>query len=193
MLDVFSEPFDGTRGDDLVRDDYTAPALAAIAEINLSGQHLIATMLQLGAAVARAKDALDHGRFRKWCSETLHKSPSWCSSYRRLYEKRGDLEPALNWAAETGHRWANCHSVELRLKLIAAWNGRDNEAAPKARLNSGKIIADLRQSLEESRNQLEENQKEFAALRDDLPSEDMARVADLTARSSVAADDIAIT
>jgi hypothetical protein len=194
MLDVISDPsniLDGARSDDVVHDDYTAPALSAIAELSLSGQHQIASMQRLGAAVLRAKDALDHGQFRKWCSETLHKSPSWCSSHRRLYEKRADLEPALNWAAETGHPWANCHSVELLLKLIAAWNGRHSEAAPKARRKAKDVIEELRQQLEQSRKELEENEKDFVALRDDLPSETMARVAQLTAKSPVVDGDIA--
>jgi hypothetical protein len=194
MLNAISDPsniLEGTRSEDDVRDDYTGPALAAIAELTLSGQHQVASMLRLGAAVSRAKDALDHGQFRKWCSETLHRSPSWCSSHRRLYEQRADLEPALNWAAERGHPWANCHSVELLLKLIAAWNDRDKEAAPKARQDARKVIAELRQPLEQSRKELEENEKDFVALRDDLPSETMARVAELTAMPPVVAADIA--
>ena len=105
--------------------------------------------------------------------------PSWVSAHRRLFESREDLGPALAWAAETGHRWASCYSVERLLKIVADWKKAtqgDSASAPKPRPKASEIIADLRQ-------QLADAEAEFIALRDPLPAEFDVRARELAARA----------
>jgi hypothetical protein len=163
--------------DDVARDDFTDDALAALAELEAQGSEHVTLLLLFGEAVSKAKARLKHGEFNSWCTDVLKKSPSWVSAHRRLFEGRGDLEPAIAWAASTRHRWANCHSVERLLKLIAEWKKAtrgDSAAAPRARKTASEIIAELRQ-------RVADDEEEFIALRDPLPAEVQARVVELAA------------
>ena len=75
-------------------------------------------MVRLGETLATARDRVGHGKFTRWCEDNLQRKPSWCSAHRRLFEARNDIEPAREWAAATGHRWAKCHSVERLLRVV---------------------------------------------------------------------------
>ena len=175
------------------RDDFTADALAALAKLDDHGHEQIPLMLKFGEALAKAKKGLEHGHFSNWCHDVLKRSPSWCSSHRRLYEDRADLEPALAWAAETDHKWVSCRSIERLLKLIGDYKTAthgDSATAPRARPRSKpmtlrtakKIIGELHKALEEAK-------AEFIALRDPLPADVAAKAAELSALA--AADDVA--
>ena len=137
-------------------------------------------ILQFGEAVDKAKGSLKHGEFTKWCREVLKRCPSWVSAHRRLFEGREDLRPALAWAAETGHCWASCYSVERLLKIIADWKKAargDGASAPKPRRKDSEIIAHLRQQLADAK-------ADFIALRDPLPPEFDVRARELAARAA---------
>ena len=113
----------------------------------------------------------------RWCADVLMRAPSWCSAHRRLFEARDDLQPALAWAAATGHRWANCLSVERLLRLIADWKKAtrgESVPTPKTRRKLAEIITDLRQQLSDAKRDIE-------ALRDPLPQEVEGRLAELAA------------
>jgi hypothetical protein len=179
--------------DDVAGDDFTADALAALAELEAQGSDHVTLLLLFGEAVSKAKARLGHGRFNPWCSDVLKRSPSWVSAHRRFFESREDLEPALAWAAATNHKWANCRSVERLLKIVADWKKatrRDGATAPRARPRSKpmtrrtakKIIGELHKALEEAK-------ADFIALRDPLPADVAAQVAELSAL--VAANDVA--
>ena len=153
-------------------DDYSAEALWALAELDTHGRDHIGFMLRFGEALAKAKRSLKHGHFKEWCGNILKRSPSWCSSHRRLFECRDDLEASLAWAKQTGHRWADCRSVEKLLKLVTEWKKatrEDSAAAPRARRKAKEIIAELQQRLAEA-------EADFVALRDPIPAEVAARV-----------------
>jgi hypothetical protein len=107
--------------DDLARDELAAEASAALQELDAHGNAGIPLLLRFGNALSNAKTVLKRGEFSPWCLNVLKRSPSWCSAHRRLYQERGNLEPARTWAEATEHRWANCHSVERLLKIIADW------------------------------------------------------------------------
>ncbi len=165
---------------DVVDDALTAEAKEALAALDANGKDHIGSMLRLGEVLSKARRDLKHGRFAKWCGDDLKRSPSWCSAHRRLFEGREDLQPALAWAAETGHRWASCHSVERLLKIVADWKRAargDSASAPKPRPNTSEIIADLRQ-------QLAYDDAEFIALRDPLTPVAEARETELAARAA---------
>jgi hypothetical protein len=161
---------------DVAGDDYTTEALRALAALDAHGNDHMGLMLQFGEAVAKAKGCLKHGEFTKWCQEDLKRCPSWISAHRRLFENREDLQPALAWAAATGHRWAECYSVERLLKLIADWKATqgDSASAPRARRKATDIIAELKQ-------QIADAEADFIALRDPLPPDVAARAAELAA------------
>ena len=142
-------------------------------------------MLNLGEAVAKAKACLRHGEFTNWCRKDLKRGPSWISAHRRLFESRQDLEPALAWAAATGHRWASCSSVERLLAIIGDWKKAtqgDSASPPTARRKASEIIAELRQQLADAK-------ADFVGLRDPLPPQVDARATELAAPA--AADDVA--
>jgi hypothetical protein len=107
--------------DNLARDRVAAEAFAALKELDAHGNAGIPLLLQFGKALSNAKAVLKRGEFSLWCLNVLKRSPSWCSAHRRLYQERRNLEPARAWAEATEHRWANCHSVERLLKIIADW------------------------------------------------------------------------
>ena len=98
-------------------DDYTAEALAAIADLDDEGR--IAKLMRVGAAIMAAKDALPHGALTKWYRIVLKRSESWCSLYVRLYKERDVLQGALDWAVRTNHKLARSYAIEQLLKLIA--------------------------------------------------------------------------
>jgi hypothetical protein len=169
---------------DAVGDDYTTVALRALAALDAHGNDHMDLMLQFGEAVAKAKGCLKHGEFTNWCREDLKRSPSWISAHRRLFEGRQDLQPALAWAAATGHRWASCYSVERLLKIVSDWKKAtqgDSASAPRTRRKATDIIAELKQ-------QLADTEADFIALRDPLTQEADARATELAAR---AANDVA--
>jgi len=164
---------------DVVDDALTAEAKEALAALDASGKDHIGLMLRLGEVLSKAKRQ-KRGRYAKWCGDDLKRSPSWCSLHRRLFERREDLQPALAWAAETGHRWASCHSVERLLKIVADWKRAargDSASAPKPRPKASEIIADLRQQLADAK-------ADFIALRDPLPPEIDVRARELAARAA---------
>jgi hypothetical protein len=99
-------------------DELTAHIKAALAKLEINDEEHIALALEFGSLIARAKDILPHGGFRRWCEDALDRSPSWCSLHRRLFESRDDLESALKWASTIKHNWAHCRSVERLLALI---------------------------------------------------------------------------
>lgn len=170
---------------DVAGNDYTTEALRALAALDAHGRGRIEFMLRFGEALAKAKAHLKHGAFTRWCEDTLKRSPSWCSAHRRLFEGREDLQPALAWAAETGHRWAQCFSVERLLTLISAWKTAthgDSAPPPTARRKASEIIAELRQQLADAK-------ADFVGLRDPLPPEVDARATELAAPA--AANDVA--
>ena len=161
--------------------DFTTDALHALhaleAHASSSAKDHIVLMLRLGETLARAKDKVGHGKFTRWCEDNLHRKPSWCSAHRRLFEARDDLEPAREWAAETGHRWAKCDSVERLLRVVADFRkGKSGTtaAAPKRRRKANEIVAELRQRLDEA-------EADFIALRDPLLPEDRSEAAELAA------------
>jgi hypothetical protein len=107
--------------DDLTRDELAAEALAALQELDAHRDAGIPMLPRFGKALSSAKAVLKRGDFSSWCLNVLQRSPSWCSAHRRLYQECGNLEPARTWAEAMEHRWANCHSVERLLKMIADW------------------------------------------------------------------------
>ena len=84
---------------DMSASDYTAEAIAAIAD--LDNESRIDKMMRVGAAIMAAKDALPHGALTNWYKNVLRRSESWCSLYCRLYQDRDILQEALDWAART--------------------------------------------------------------------------------------------
>jgi hypothetical protein len=170
---------------DVVDDALTAEAKEALAALDANGKDHVGLMLRLGEVLSKAKRGLKHGRLAKWCGDDLKRSPSWCSAHRRLFEDRKDLQPALAWAAATGHRWASCYSVERLLKIVADWKKAmqgDSASAPKPRRKASEIMAELEK-------QLADANEDFKALRDPLPLEFDARAKELAAPA--AAGDIA--
>ncbi len=166
-------------------DDFTVEAFRALAELDAHGHGHRSIMLRFGEAVSKAKAQLSHGEFTPWCENTLKRKPSWCAAHKRLFECGGDLDAARAWAKETGHRWADCHSVERLLKIVGDWRKAKrgvSPSAPKARQKPSEIIAELRR-------RLAEDDADFLALRDALPPEIEARVAELLA--AIAAGDVA--
>lgn len=175
------------------RDEFTADALAALARLDDHGQDQIPLMLKFGEALAKAKAALKHGEFSPWCRDVLKRSPSWCSSHRRLYDGRADLEPALAWAGATNHKYASCCSVERLLKIVADWKKatrRDGATAPRARPRSKPMtLRAAKRRIAELHRLLSEARADVIALRDPLPADVEARAAELAALA--AADDVA--
>jgi hypothetical protein len=109
------------RADDLSYDELTANALAALEQLDAHENAGLSLLLRFGETLSKAKATIEHGKYNPWCRQVLKRSLSWCSSHRRLYEGRADLELALAWASATGHRWANCRSVERLLKIVTDW------------------------------------------------------------------------
>ena len=175
------------------RDDFTADALAALAKLDDHGQDQIPLMLEFGEALAKAKAALKHGEFSPWCRDVLKRSPSWCSSHRRLFEGRADLEPALVWAAATDHKWVSCRSIERLLKLLADYKDvthGDSATVRRARTRSKPItLRAAKRRIAALHTALEEARADFIALRDQLPTEVAAKAAELSALAT--ADDVA--
>jgi hypothetical protein len=140
---------------DLAHANLTDEVLEALAALDADASDHLDVMLQFGKTLSKAKGELKHGRFSLWCREALKRSPSWCSAYRRLHESRPELELALAWAAATGHRYANCRSVERLLRIVADWRKvtrGDGAAAPKMRRKKSTTIAHI--ELEEIAAQL---------------------------------------
>ena len=168
-------------GDDFTRD--ARDALTALeAHASSSARDHVALMLRLGETLARARKRVGHGKFRRWCEDNLQRKPSWCAAHRRLFEASKDLEPTREWAAETGHPWAKCLSVERLLRVVGDFRrGKSGAiaAAPRRRRKASEIIAELRRRLEEA-------EADFAALRDPLLPEEEARAAELAAAMEAA-------
>ena len=131
----------------LVGNDFTTEAKLALAALDKHGQDQIPLMLRLGAALSKAKATLKHGLYKKWCAEDFGRSPSWCSSYRRLHEDRACLEEAFQWAQKYDHRYANCRSVERLLTIVSDWKKRNSRSdaavAASPRPKPADVIADL--------------------------------------------------
>ncbi len=176
---------DGAKPPTSFADDFTAEAKQALDELVAHDENHLPVMLRFGEALAKAKAHFKHGAYRRWCEDTLKRSPSWCSTYRRLFEGRVDLQPALTWAKDSDHKWANCRSVEKLLALIAEWRKMsrgDSPSAPRTRRKAADIIAELRQRLAEA-------DADIKALRDPLPQAVEGRVAELA--TAARADNIA--
>lgn len=162
--------------------NFTKEALEALADLDKHGQDQIPLMLRVGKVLLEAKEAKKRGEYKRWCDEELKRSPSWCSTYRRLHEDRGCLNDALSWAQEINHRWANCRSVELLLKIIKAYKKRNegsdaSSAAKPSRPKASEVIAQLKQ-------QLNEAEDDIVALRDQLPPEVKAELRLLVAKAN---------
>src|SRR5271166_3075122 len=102
---------------DMSATDYTAEAIAAIAD--LDDESRVDKMMRVGAAIMAAKDDLPHGALTNWYKNVLRRSESWCSLYCRLYNDRAILRDALDWAARTNHKLASSYAIEQLLKIIA--------------------------------------------------------------------------
>jgi hypothetical protein len=102
---------------DISATDYTAEAIAAIADLN--DESRIDKLMRVGAAIVAAKDALPHGALTSWYKNVLRRSESWCSLYCRLHKDRDILQDALDWAARTNHKLARSYAIEQLLKVIA--------------------------------------------------------------------------
>jgi hypothetical protein len=113
--------------------DYTAEALAAIADLDDEGR--IDKMMRVGAAIAAAKNASPHGALTECCRTVVKRSESWCSQYWRLYRDRDILQEALDWAARTNHdkstidkrrtRGERCVVVAGATRVSARWTDVD--------------------------------------------------------------------
>jgi hypothetical protein len=186
--------------------DFAIAALDALAALDAAQIGQLQLALTFGETLDVAKDRIDHGQFRGWCRDFLRRSPSWCAAHLRLYRQRGDLEEARAWAVATNHRWAHVCSVERLLKIIAEWRAslpegdvRAARAKRSARPSQKEIIADLERRLGESlgrlakaEGRLAQDDAEFVALRDPLPSEVEERAADLaTATEDGAREELA--
>jgi hypothetical protein len=150
---------------DVADYDFTAEALAALAEVDVHGTNEMPPAMRFGKTVSNAKKLLPHGEYTPWCENTLKRKPTWCASYKRLYECGGDLDAARAWAKENQHRWADCYSVERLLKLVGDWRNRnpgDSPSAPKARQKPSQGIVERRQRLEQA-------EAELVRVRDLLP------------------------
>jgi hypothetical protein len=168
-------------------DDFTAAARIALAALTKSEESNLGATVSLGGAIAKAKQSLPHGKFKAWCERELKRKPSWVSSCRRLFEKKDHIAPALAWARETGHKWADCHSTERRLSVVADWEkwraGVPLAPAAAPAKGVGKSAA--------LKGQLEAAKTEKAALRASILEElDLQNVesAEVAARSSTAAE-----
>lgn len=157
---------------DLARGEVTNKTLTALAALNAHSADHLGAMLRFGEALSNAKEVLKRGEFRPWCLNVLKRSPSWCSAHRRLYQERGNLEPARTWAEATEHRWANCHSVERLLKIIADWKIATHgarAAAPRAKRKKrvvaasdiGEIASGLRELFADAGHAFENIRYEF--------------------------------
>ena len=111
-------------------DQLTADARALLQKLNANDEQYVGLAVALGSHIATAKKKLP-GKFQEWCRDDLGRSPTWCANYR-LFESCEHLEPALRWAAETEHRWADCRSVELLLKLVHEYRKKVGGAPDKA-------------------------------------------------------------
>jgi len=112
-------------------DQLTANARDLVQELNANDESYVRLVVALGSHIATAKKRLP-GKFQEWCRDDLGRKPTWCANYRRLFEGREHLEPALKWASETEHKWANCRSVELLLKLVHEYRKKVGGAPDKA-------------------------------------------------------------
>jgi len=77
--------------------------------------------IEVGMELKIVKTILGHGHFMDWCRLELKRSQCWVAMHMRLADHAHYVERALEWAKDTGHDWANCHSVERLLKLIAEY------------------------------------------------------------------------
>jgi hypothetical protein len=107
-----------------------ARAEQALSELDKNSQAQISKMLNFGEAVHEAKTLLRHGQYQKWCDASLHRSPSWVSSHRRLFENKDAIEPAQTWASQSNHKWANCVSVERLLRVIDEYKASEGGSDP---------------------------------------------------------------
>ena len=124
--------------------DFTRDALDALdaleAHASSSAKDHVALMVRLGETLAAARERVGRGKFTRWCEDNLHRKPSWCAAHRRLFDARNDLEPAREWAAATGHRWAKCHSVERLLRVVDILEGGRAAPSPWRRDGDGRLM-----------------------------------------------------
>jgi hypothetical protein len=146
-----------------------AKARRALAKLDKHAENAIPLMLEFGKVLFDAKDTVKHGQFGKWCVQHLGRKPSWCADHRRLYEWRADIQPALNWAVKTGHRYAHCRSIEKLRRIIEDWRRENGAAQTRNKLRgTAAAIARLRQAVDTA--------EELKALRDAMPSRLQERV-----------------
>ena len=105
-------------------------AIKTLAELDSNSRYSLKLKLRIGMVLCIAKDILPHGDFGKWAEERLNRKETYCAAHMRLWHDRAVLEEALLWAAQTGHRWTKCCSVDRILTVIADWKKRDKIAAP---------------------------------------------------------------
>jgi hypothetical protein len=150
-----------------------AKAKEALAALDAHGDASLPIMLAFGEAAYQAKANIPHGEFKKWRQEHLHRSSSWVSNYRRLFEEHAHLEGALAWARETDHKWAHCRSVERVLKVIAAFKVKDSDGAND---NAPKHSRKAKGAAAKTQASLKETEAAAAPLLDLLPPEVMEQM-----------------
>ncbi len=164
---------------DMSATDYTAEAIAAIAD--LDDESRVDKMMRVGAAIMAAKDDVPRGALQKWYKNVLRRSESWCSLYCRLYNDRDILQEALDWAARTNHKLARSYAIEQLLKIIGDYKLKvlgANAPAPKtswapkrvvAKAQPDEIIAQLHELLADAEEDFEALRLEVAT----APSPDL--------------------
>jgi len=164
----------------------TEKLLRVMAELASNGEQGLPLHLESGELLCQVKKKKKRGEFGSYCKNVLDRSPSFCSSRMRLYKSKEDLEPAREWAKGKRHRYKDCQSPERLLILLADWR-RDMKGGEGAHLTQDKPKANR---IGDLKKQLEENEREFVALRDLLDAEDIAeakRLAPLDDETSKAA------
>lgn len=170
-----------------------AAVFQALSEARDHGLVGVGCHLRLAAALADFKCAVPHGEFGRTCRDDFNISATYRARLLRLHEVRDLLPVAQAWAEATGSPFADCHSVENLLKLVDVWQRRD-ESPPTAPASNDKksrrqlevVVAAQASELERQEGrivaleqQILEDDREFAALRDPLPDGEMETAADL--------------
>jgi len=128
-----------------------AETRAAAKALEAHEQTSLAVFMRAGEALTNLKRVVLHGQFEKVCREIFGKRESSVSLYRRLFEARDQIEPAMEWAQATDHKWRDCVSPKLVLKVVADWqrsncaNGPVEEQQKKRKEPMKQALLDLLQ------------------------------------------------
>ena len=153
---------------DMSATDYTAEAIAAIAD--LDDESRIDKMMRVGAAIMAAKDDVPRGALQKWYKNVLRRSESWCSLYCRLYNDRDILQEALDWAARTNYKLARSYAIEQLLKIVADYKLKvlgANAPAPRTQWTPKRVVAKAQpdEIIAQLHELLADAEEDFEALR----------------------------